>query len=92
MMFVFRAAFWIAVVSAFAPSALLGHGEANADAVVADAQDMTRQVTEFCDQAGAICEAGAEAGDFLDILADVAAVRVNRWLEEREAASTASDS
>lgn len=89
MMFVFRAAFWIAVVSAFAPSALLGPGDANADTVLAETRAMGEQVSEFCDQAGAVCEAGVEAGDFLSLLADVTAVRVNRWLEERDASAQA---
>lgn len=92
MMFVFRAAFWIAVVSAFAPSALLGSSAADTDSALDQARVVTAQVTEFCDQAGPVCEAGSEAGDFLGILADVTSVRVNRWLAEREAETVRTES
>jgi hypothetical protein len=85
MMFVFRAAFWIAIVSAFAPSALMGSDNTDLDFSMEQAVAMTEQVSEFCDSAGAVCEAGEEAGDLLNIIADVSAVRLNRWLEEREA-------
>tara|TARA_R110002072_G_C7764404_1_gene518625 strand:+ start:469 stop:747 length:279 start_codon:yes stop_codon:yes gene_type:complete len=92
MMFVFRAAFWIAVVSAFAPAALLGSSAADTDHAMEQATAVTAQVTEFCDQAGPVCEAGSEAGDFLGILADVTSVRVNRWLAERETQVAQTDS
>jgi len=85
MMFVFRAAFWIAVVSAFAPSALLGSNTADFDISLERASAVTAQVSELCQQASAVCEAGEEAGDLLNIIADVSAVRLNRWLETREA-------
>ena len=84
MMFVFRAAFWIAIVSAFAPSALMGSDNTDLDFSIEQAVAMTEQVSEFCDSAGAVCEAGEEAGDLLNVIADVSAVRLNRWLEERE--------
>lgn len=92
MMFLFRAAFWIAVVAAFAPAALTGAqaqdgGEASLEQMIAAGQD----VMQFCIDMPAVCEAGREAGVLIGGLSDATTEGVNRWLEAQSQTSAEQD-
>ena len=92
MMFLFRAAFWIAVVAAFAPAALTGAqahegDDRSLEQVIAAGQD----VMQFCADMPAVCEAGREAGVLLGGLTDATAEGVNRWLEAQAEAGSEHD-
>lgn len=92
MMFLFRAAFWIAVVAAFAPAALTGTqaqggDEASLEQMIAAGQD----VMQFCADMPAVCEAGREAGILIGGLGDATTEGVNRWLEAQAEATPEHD-
>ncbi|HAQ35628.1 MAG: hypothetical protein CMF74_08430 [Maricaulis sp.] len=87
MLFLFRAAFWIAVVAAFAPAGLAGfqvteRDDASIESVLAAGQD----IMAFCADMPAICDAGREATVLLGGMADATTEGVNHWLETREEA------
>ena len=84
MMFLFRAAFWIVVVAAFAPAGLTGFAGSDSDTqsierVIATGQD----VMQLCADMPSLCEAGREATVLIGGMADATAEGVNHWLETR---------
>ena len=91
MMFLLRAAFWLAIVSFFVPRDFAG------DAIPLPAMqdepalvDAGQALTDWCEEREAICEAGEEAVRLGGFLADFAAERVEAALEERDASAEAS--
>lgn len=89
MMFLFRAAFWIAVVAAFAPAALTGaQAQSGDDRSIEQMLAAGQDVMQLCIDMPAVCEAGREAGVLIGGLTDATADGVNRWLETRDEETT----
>lgn len=89
MMFLFRAAFWIAVVAAFAPAGLTGaQAQGGEDVSLERIVATGQEVMQICIDMPAVCEAGREAGVLLGGLTDATADGVNRWLEAQAETET----
>lgn len=85
--FVFRAAFWIAVVAAFAPVSLFSSEGMEASDEISSLIAQGQRVNEVCTELPALCDMAGEAGGLVSIAADETMTRVETWLDEREAAA-----
>ncbi|WP_420431547.1 hypothetical protein [Hyphobacterium sp.] len=87
--FVFRAAFWIAVVAAFAPVSVFSSDGMEAPDEISDMIAQGQRLHEVCTDLPALCDMAGEAGGLISIATDETLSRVENWLDERE--STAAE-
>lgn len=84
MMFLIRAALWLAIVSVFVPSDFAGE-TFDLPANLTEARiDAGEPVSEWCRSNSALCDAGREAARLGGFLTDMAATRIEAALDERE--------
>ena len=82
MMFLLRAAFWLAIVSVFVPREFAGEAmELPVDFQTAQI-DAAEPVSEWCSENETLCEAGEEAARLGGFLADMAITRIEAVIEE----------
>jgi hypothetical protein len=86
MMFLIRAALWLAVVSVFVPRDFAGETFALPENLTEARIDAGEPVSDWCADNAAICDAGREAARLGGFLTDMAATRIEAALDEREAA------
>ena len=87
MMFLIRAAFWLAIVSVFVPRDFAGDALDISFDTAANAQvDVAAPVSDWCRDNAAICEAGEEAARFGGYLTEMAVARIDAAIDAREAA------
>lgn len=84
MMFLIRAAFWLAIVSVFVPRDFAGDAFDLPLDLAETRLDAAKPVGEWCENNTAICEAGREAARLGGYLTEVAAARIDAALDERE--------
>lgn len=84
MMFLLRAAFWLAIVSAFVPRDFAGEAMDLPFELAETQIDAGAQVGEWCEDQEAICEAGEEALRLGGFLADVAVDRIEAAIEDHQ--------
>ena len=89
MMFFFRAALWLAVVSVFVPSDFAGDAmdvaELDLPFNTSETQlDAGVSVSEWCAEHATICEAGEEAARLGSFVSEVAIARIEDAIAERE--------
>ncbi|MAK65333.1 MAG: hypothetical protein CMF75_11435 [Maricaulis sp.] len=90
MMFLIRAAFWLAVVSVFVPSDFAGNAFDMPMSISETQIDAAKPVNEWCESNAAICEAGREAVRFGGFLTEMATDRIETALLAQDAASSKS--
>lgn len=82
MMFLLRAAFWLAIVSVFVPREFAGEAmELPLDFETAQF-DAAEPVSEWCSENETLCEAGEETVRLGGFLADAAIARLETVIEE----------
>ncbi|WP_300541391.1 hypothetical protein [Maricaulis sp.] len=84
MMFLIRAAFWLAIVSVFVPRDFAGEAFDLPFDLAQTRIDAAEPVDGWCKDNAAICEAGREAVRLGGFLTDMAANRIEAALDERE--------
>ena len=84
MMFLLRAAFWLAIVSVFVPRDFAGESMDLPFDVAETRIDAGAQVGEWCEDREAICEAGEEAFRLGGFLADMAVERIETAIEDHQ--------
>jgi len=85
MMFLIRAALWLAVVSVFVPRDFAGEAFDLPENVTEARIDAGQPVSDWCLENAAVCDAGREAARLGGFLTDMAATRIEAALDEREA-------
>lgn len=85
MMFLIRAAFWLAIVSVFVPRDFAGDALDLPFDLAETRIDAAQPVSDWCENNAALCEAGREAARLGGYLGEVAAARIDAALEDREA-------
>lgn len=84
MMFLIRAALWLAVVSVFVPRDFAGEAFDLPENVTETRIDAGQPVSDWCLENAALCDAGREAARLGGFLTDMAATRIEAALDERE--------
>lgn len=84
MMFLFRAALWMAVVSVFVPQDFAGEMFELPDSVAETRIDAGQGVNAWCESNAAICDAGHEAARLGGYLSEAAIDRIALALQDRE--------
>ncbi|MCR9266663.1 MAG: hypothetical protein NXI03_03760 [Alphaproteobacteria bacterium] len=90
MMFLIRAAFWLAVVSVFVPSDFAGDAFSMPVSLSETRIDAEKPVNEWCENNSALCDAGREAMRFGGFLTEMATDRIETALLAEEAAPAKS--
>ncbi len=93
MMFLLRAAFWLAVVSFFVPQDFAGEAMDLPFNTAETRIDASGKVSEWCAENEVICEAGEEAARLGSFLGELAMTQIGAAIEdhqERQTAATAS--
>lgn len=85
MMFLIRAALWLAVVSVFVPRDFAGETVVLPENLTEARIDAGQPVGAWCSENAALCDAGREAARLGGFLTDMAATRIEAALDEREA-------
>ena len=85
MMFLLRAALWLAVVSVFVPRDFAGEAFALPQNLAETRIDAGEPVSAWCEDNAALCDAGREAARLGGFLTDMAATRIEAALVEHEA-------
>ncbi|WP_421785986.1 hypothetical protein [Hyphobacterium sp.] len=82
--FLFRAAFWIAVVAAFAPVGLVSSDGMETPDEISQVIAQGQRLQQVCADLPALCDMAGEAGGLVSIATDETLSRVENWLDERE--------
>ncbi|WP_291842213.1 hypothetical protein [Maricaulis sp.] len=90
MMFLLRAAFWLAVVSFFVPQDFAGEAMDLPFNTAETRIDASSKVSEWCAENEVICEAGSEAARLGSFLGEMAMSRIGDAIEERQERQTAA--
>lgn len=86
MMFVLRAAFWLAIVSVFVPRDFAGDVFDLPQNLAETRVDAAKPVSAWCEDNAALCDAGREAARLGGFLTDFAAARIEAALDDPETA------
>lgn len=92
MMFLLRAAFWVAVVSFFVPQDFAGEAMDLPFNTAETRIDASAKVSEWCVDNEVICEAGSEAARLGTFLGGMAMDRIGDAIETHQERQTASHS
>ncbi|WP_421792288.1 hypothetical protein [Hyphobacterium sp.] len=84
MSIAFRAIFWIAIVSAFAPAAVFSSEGMTAPDDISEMIEQGQRLHQVCTDLPALCDLASEAGGLVTIAASESLDRVDTWLDERE--------
>jgi len=84
MMFVIRAAFWLAIVSVFVPADFAG-AQIDMPFEINEATTIDLNADGWCADNAEICRAGEEALEFGGFLADIAVDRIDAAIEAHNA-------
>ncbi|OLF72312.1 hypothetical protein AWH62_10785 [Maricaulis sp. W15] len=90
MMFLLRAAFWLAVVSFFVPQDFAGDAIDLPFNTAETRLDATAKVSDWCAENEVICEAGSEAARLGSFLGEMAVSRIGDAIEDHQERQTAS--
>ena len=92
MMFLLRAAFWLAVVSFFVPQDFAGEAMDLPFNTAETRIDASAKVSEWCAENEVICEAGEEAARLGSFLGEMAMTRIGDAIEDHQDNQTGSRS
>jgi len=90
MMFLLRAAFWLAVVSFFVPQDFAGEAMDLPFNTAETRIDASGKVSEWCAENEVICEAGEEAARLGSFLGEMAMTRIGAAIEDHQERQTAA--
>lgn len=91
MMFLLRAAFWLAVVSFFVPQDFAGEAMDLPFRTAETRIDATAKVSQWCSDNEVICEAGEEAARLGGFLGEMAMSRIGTAIEQHQERQTATN-